>query len=214
MGLILSRFEWDWGPAEGSYLKALELYPGDPIVNQRYGIFLCRLGRHAEAVEAIRRARDLDPLSLTISNAVGVVLHMAGRYDEAIEQYRRNLELSESYYRTQYNLGRSYLELSQYEDAVTALDQARAMSGDRPYLGAMLGTLTAARDKPDGPKRFLRKFPSAVLRSMCRRRASRCFTWGWRISTPPSITPNELSSAIRTIFLPIQAFRCFINARA
>ena len=139
LGLIPSRFEWDWGAAEGSYLKALELYPGDPIANQRYGIFLCRMGRHDEAVEAIRRARDLDPLSLTISNAVGVIFHMAGRYDEAIEQYRRNLELSESYYRTQYNLGRSYLELSHYEDAVAALDQARAMSGDRPYLGAMLG---------------------------------------------------------------------------
>ncbi len=29
LGLILSRFEWNWEAAENSYLRALELYPGD-----------------------------------------------------------------------------------------------------------------------------------------------------------------------------------------
>ena len=139
LGLILSRFEWNWEVAENSYLRALELYPGDATANLRYSTYLSRMERHEEAIEAIRRARDLDPLSLTISNAVGVVLHMARRHGEAIEQFRRNLELPESYYRTFYNLGRSYRELSEYDKAVAALDQARAMSGDRPFLAAALG---------------------------------------------------------------------------
>ncbi len=139
LGLILSRFEWNWEEAESSYLRAVELYPGDATANQRYSIYLSRMGRHTEAVEVIRRAKDLDPLSLTISNAVGVVLHMAGHHSDAIEQFRRNLELSESYYRTFYNLGRSYLELGEHDKAVAAFDQARAMSGDRPFLAAALG---------------------------------------------------------------------------
>ena len=160
LGYIQSNIEWKWKDAEASYLKAVELYPGDATANQRYGIYLSRMGRHAEAIEAMRRAHDLDPLSLTINNALGVVLYMGGRYEEAVSQLRSNLELDESYYRTYYNLGRCYLQQSRFSDAVAAFEKALQFSGNNPYVLACLRRAQAAGGDREPAEQLLREFSS------------------------------------------------------
>ena len=160
LGYIQSNIEWKWQDAEASYLKALELYPGDATANQRYGIYLARMGRHGEAIEARRRAHDLDPLSLTINNARGVILYMGGRYQEAVSQLRSNLELDESYYRTYYNLGRCYLQQGRFSDAVAAFEKALQLSGNNPYLLAYLRRAQAAGGEREPAEQLLREFSS------------------------------------------------------
>ena len=158
LGFIQSNFEWKWKDAEASYLKAVELYPGDATANQRYGIYLSRMGRHAEAAEAMRLAHDLDPLSLTINNALGVVLYRAGQYQQAVSQLRSNLELDEAYYRTYYNLGRCYMQQRRFDDAVAAFEQALQLSGNNPYLQACLGCAKAAAGNTEPAEQLLRDF--------------------------------------------------------
>ncbi len=43
-----------------------------------------------EAIAAIKRARELDPLSLNINTNVGVFFYLARQYDQAIEECRKN----------------------------------------------------------------------------------------------------------------------------
>ena len=40
----------------------------------------------------MRRALELDPLSLIIQSGIGRILHFAGRFDEAVAQYRHVLQ--------------------------------------------------------------------------------------------------------------------------
>ena len=158
LGFIQSNFEWKWKDAEASYLKAVELYPGDATANQRYGIYLSRMGRHAEAIEAMHRAHDLDPLSLTINNALGVILYMGGQYEETVSQLRSNLELDETYYRTYYNLGRCYLQQGRFGGAVAAFEKALQLSGNNPYLLACLGRAQGAAGNREPAEQLLREF--------------------------------------------------------
>ena len=50
-------------------------------------------GRFEEAIAEMRRAQELDPLSVETNKTLGAVLFWAGRTDEAIAQYKKTLEL-------------------------------------------------------------------------------------------------------------------------
>jgi TolB-like protein/DNA-binding winged helix-turn-helix (wHTH) protein/Tfp pilus assembly protein PilF len=86
-------FDWDWSGAGASFARALELDPGRAPTLHAYAGFLSAQARHAEAVEAIDRARVLDPLSAAVNGDLGWYLYFARRYDDAIAQYKKALEL-------------------------------------------------------------------------------------------------------------------------
>jgi lipopolysaccharide biosynthesis regulator YciM len=54
------------------------------------------LGRHAEAVE-MRRALQLDPVSLRVGQSAGRALYLARPYTEAVERYKKTLELDPNF---------------------------------------------------------------------------------------------------------------------
>ena len=83
------RSEWDWRGAERSFRRALEL--GASETHHGYALFLSAAGRHGEAVEHIRLAEQLDPLSLPLKVNVGAVYQQARLYDRALEQFRHAL---------------------------------------------------------------------------------------------------------------------------
>lgn len=50
------------------------------------------IGRFDEAIQEIKLARDLDPLSVIINTDVGEILYFARRNEEAIAAYRGALQ--------------------------------------------------------------------------------------------------------------------------
>jgi TolB-like protein/DNA-binding winged helix-turn-helix (wHTH) protein/Tfp pilus assembly protein PilF len=86
-------YDWDWSGAGASFARALETDPGRAPTLHAYAGFLSAQGRHAEALAAIDRARQLDPLSAAVNGDLGWYLYFARRYDEAIAQYQKALEL-------------------------------------------------------------------------------------------------------------------------
>jgi TolB-like protein len=85
--------EFNWAAAERELQLAIELEPNYATAHQWYGELLSRLGRHDEAVAKLRKARELDPLSLIIASDTIYVLAFARRYDEALAQADRTLEM-------------------------------------------------------------------------------------------------------------------------
>jgi tetratricopeptide (TPR) repeat protein len=132
LGLVRSFYEWNWKAAGQEFKKAIELEKNNPNALSRYAIYLSRVGRHDEAIEHMEQARAMDPLSLNINNAVAVLYYMARRYGDAIERCETNLELSSTYYRTYWNLGRSRLAKAEFGPAVEALERARELSREKP----------------------------------------------------------------------------------
>lgn len=94
LGFVEAVYDWNWGGAERSFRRALELNSGS--VDARHALAMTVLapqGRIEEALDAIRAARRLDPLSPALSSNVADVLAFAGRYEDALEEYGRAIEL-------------------------------------------------------------------------------------------------------------------------
>jgi Tfp pilus assembly protein PilF len=138
LGLIRSFYEWDWTGAEEEFRRAVDLGPGNANEHLRYAAYLSRVGRHREAIREMERAREIDPLSLEVNNALAVTHYVARQYDKALRQLHSNLDLADDYYRTYWNLGRCYLEQGRFEEALDALQKARELSGNNPFMTAVL----------------------------------------------------------------------------
>jgi TolB-like protein/DNA-binding winged helix-turn-helix (wHTH) protein/tetratricopeptide (TPR) repeat protein len=85
---------WDWPSAERAFVTALDLDPNHARGRRWYGQFLAAMGRGAEAAQHVRRALELDPVSLaTHGSAAQVWLHTRD-VDRLLEQGHRILELN------------------------------------------------------------------------------------------------------------------------
>lgn len=95
-GHIRTIYEWDWRAAEQDLTRAIELNANYSIAHQFYGIFLTILRRNREAIEHLRIARDLDPLSLPINALLGFIYMRARQYESAIQACQSAIELDPS----------------------------------------------------------------------------------------------------------------------
>jgi serine/threonine-protein kinase len=67
LGLALF-FNWRWTEAKQEYLRAIALDPDYPTARQWYALWLQAVGRPEDALAEIKRARELDPLSVVIAD--------------------------------------------------------------------------------------------------------------------------------------------------
>lgn len=122
------NYEWDWvGAAEG-FKKAIEMDPRYPTAYQRYSLYLSAMGRPNESFAQIKKARDLDPLSISINVSLGWRLYLAREYDRAIGQLRNTLELDPNNEWARVNLGQAYAQKAEYEKAIEELRRAVELS--------------------------------------------------------------------------------------
>jgi tetratricopeptide (TPR) repeat protein len=82
-----------------------------------YGFaYLLPQGKFEEAVQEMKRALELDPLSLIINANIGATyLHMR-RYDLAVEQCKKTLEINTQFGPVHSNLGRAFEQKGMYEE--------------------------------------------------------------------------------------------------
>ena len=131
-------FEWNWTRAEHWFKRALELNPDYSTAHQWYAECHLALGCLDEAVAAITRAQDLEPLSVNINRHVGWMLCYARKYDSAIEQIQSTLELDSSNALLYHDLGLVYIHTNRPEESIAALKRANALSPDDPDTTAFL----------------------------------------------------------------------------
>ncbi|HEX7668012.1 MAG TPA: tetratricopeptide repeat protein, partial [Polyangiaceae bacterium] len=111
-------FDRDWKTAESQFQRALRLNPNYSGAHQSYATFLSRMGRFDEAIREVKRAQELDPLSLVGNVDVGLVLHFARRDDEAIPWFRRVLDMDPNFLRAHWGLGLALGEKRRYDEAI------------------------------------------------------------------------------------------------
>jgi len=66
-----------------NHLKALNLYPNDPLANNNYAASLANLGFNSEASKQYRKAYQLEPANLNVLSGLIDTLTFAGRVHEA-----------------------------------------------------------------------------------------------------------------------------------
>jgi tetratricopeptide (TPR) repeat protein len=136
---IACTFDADWSAADRGYRRAFGVNPNHATARQWWGMTLAGLGRHAEAAAEIRRALEIDPVSLRVGKAAGTILYLARRYAEAIEQYKKTLELEPNHAPTLIELGRVYTVLGRKAQALPELERAAQVSSRSSSSLAALG---------------------------------------------------------------------------
>ncbi|HKQ53900.1 MAG TPA: tetratricopeptide repeat protein [Pyrinomonadaceae bacterium] len=127
-------FDWDWSEAEKEYRRAVELNPNYPTARHWYALYLTAMGRHAEAVAEIKRAQELDPLSLPIGVGVGWHFFLTRSYDRAIAEYQGVLEMEPNFYMAHLWLGLAYAHKGLFAEALEEYERATALSGGGPLV--------------------------------------------------------------------------------
>ena len=129
-------YDWDWSGTEQELRQALVLNPGYATGHHWYALLLSALGRHDSAISEIRRAQELDPLSVIIVASAGWIQIHARKYGQAVTEFRRALELDSTSAPAHSGLGEIYEMQGRNEDALAEyLRVAKTTGGSFATLG-------------------------------------------------------------------------------
>ncbi|MFN2579307.1 MAG: alpha/beta fold hydrolase [Pyrinomonadaceae bacterium] len=139
LAYTLAEYYWDWDGAEKEFKRAIELKPDYAMAHHWYGfVYLVAMGLLDEAVAEIKRAHELDPLSLTISANLGSMFYLNGQYDEAIDQCLKTLELDQNFIYTHWHMAMAYEAKGSYEQAIAEFRKSVDLSGGSSETKALL----------------------------------------------------------------------------
>lgn len=139
LGLLAMNHDWDWPAAEREFKQAIALNPNYATAHHWYAEYLVAVGRSAEALAEIRRARELDPLSLIINTETGKILYYARHYDAAIEQLRETLKMDPEYEQAHIWLGSVYATTGHFDEAIAEFERTGGNSWSKGWLGYVYG---------------------------------------------------------------------------
>jgi len=126
------EYDWEWAAAEKEFLRGLELNPGYATGHQWYAEYLRAVGRQEEGLAEMKRALELDPLSLIINTSLGWQYVYARQYEKAIEQCRKTVEMEPGFRSAHWCLTDAYLAAGRGADAVPEIQAAAKLDGATP----------------------------------------------------------------------------------
>lgn len=118
--------------SEQFLLQALELGPNNANVMYTYSYLLNAQGRHEEALQAVAKAKVIDPLTVAYFNYQIISLYLLGRNEEAIQTVREALQLYPNVLRLYDFQGRIHVSEGRYQEAEAALLSGLRISKLRP----------------------------------------------------------------------------------
>jgi TolB-like protein/DNA-binding winged helix-turn-helix (wHTH) protein/Tfp pilus assembly protein PilF len=125
---------WNWPALEQDAHRALALNANSADAHLRYAHYLSNAGRHKEALEEVRRARKLDPLSRLVASLQGMFMYYAGQNGASIKELEETVELFPDFWIAHINLGKVYERTRRYDEALKEFARARNLSGSTESL--------------------------------------------------------------------------------
>jgi len=149
------NYDWDWAGAADGFRRAIQMDPRYATAYQRYSLYSIAMGRFDDSFEQIKKARDLDPLSISINSSYGWRLYLARQYDRSIAQLRDTLEMDPSYEWAHLILGQAYEQKRELQLAVTELRKALELSHNSPLMISALAHAYAISGNAGEARRLL-----------------------------------------------------------
>ena len=146
LGLI-NNLSWNWAEAEKEFRTAIDLNSNYPTVHHWYSIYLQDMGQQDQALTEIKRALELDPLSIPIGINLGCKYLSMGEPETAIDHFRTAIELDPNFWHGHLWLGITYLVQRRNDDALSELQKSVALSNKANQALSFLGYAYATTSK-------------------------------------------------------------------
>jgi TolB-like protein/DNA-binding winged helix-turn-helix (wHTH) protein/Flp pilus assembly protein TadD len=131
-------FDWDLKSAEAEFRRAIELNPSYATAHHWYAWHLSLSGSNVNAIAEMKKAKNLDPVSLIINADLAELLLIAHFPDESIEQSRKTIEMDVNFALAHNQLAVAYLQRRRQDEAIAELQKAVQLSSGSPTCTANL----------------------------------------------------------------------------
>jgi TolB-like protein/Tfp pilus assembly protein PilF len=148
-------YEFDLAGARKEYERAIRLNPNDATAHHWFATdVLTSAGEQTRELAEMKRALELDPLSLIINANLGMAYLYNGRLDEAIEQFRKVIEMDSRFYSAQRDYALALELQGKIPEAIAQCEKAAAITDDPAALG-LLGHLYGVAGRKDEARKIL-----------------------------------------------------------
>jgi adenylate cyclase len=159
----ISAWEYDWKGAERGFLRALEFGPSIRDVLFLYSYFyLIPMRRLDEALAAMQKEQELDPLSSAAYVYLGYIYILLKHYDRAIELSRNALELDPNTPAAYSFIGYAHTMKGEPDEAIRIYDTIKPFLRSIPLLQGDLGTVYAMAGRTSEAHRILEELHTAA----------------------------------------------------
>lgn len=155
LAFIETYYDFDWLEAEREFKKSIELNPNYATAHHWYALLLSLKGEYDRAIEEIKRAQELDPLSIIINTNVGWIYYFARQYENAIDQFQKTLEMDPNFAVTHLRLGRTHIQKGSFEKGIEELQRAVSLSPESTEILAALGHAYAVSGKNEEARKII-----------------------------------------------------------
>jgi adenylate cyclase len=161
LAVLADIFDFDASLSMREFEKAIALNPNYATAHHWFGNSLLEaIGDFDRSIAEMKRAVELDPLSIAINVDLGVSYYYAGRYQDGIVQIRKALDLDANSYYVHSNLG-EVLELSgDLLGAIAEYEKSVALDSD-PFPLALLGHAQALAGNRAGALKILQQLAAS-----------------------------------------------------
>ena len=164
LGQVLVSYDFDFEGSTREFERAITLNPNYATAHHWYGSGPpLSLGEFDRAIAELKRAQQLDPLSLIINADLGSGFVTARRYDDAIAQLRKTIEMDPHFYYAHWNLGEALELKGQLREAFAEYKKAAELNDD-PLVLSLVAQAEAKLGQRDDARKMLEQLEQLATR--------------------------------------------------
>jgi serine/threonine-protein kinase len=153
--------DWDWHGAEREFQIAIGVDPRYATAHHWYATScLVPLGRLDEALDEMRIAQSLDPVSSIVARDVAMIHAYRRDYEAALEQCDHTIELNPHFSPAYWALGMIQEQRRDLDEAIAAFQRAIDLSPNSPRMHAGLARTLALSGRKTDALASLRRLES------------------------------------------------------
>jgi serine/threonine protein kinase/tetratricopeptide (TPR) repeat protein len=164
LGVIAWIYDWDPVTAEQELLRAIVLRPQYSYAHAWYAMLLAVLQRAEESIQAISRARQLDPLFPIVALCAARSYYWLGQFDRAQQEVDALLEINPGYQLAYTWLARILGAQGRADEALKVMQQAESLGRESVVVRGFLGWAYGRAGQPDRARAILAELEADTQR--------------------------------------------------
>jgi len=164
LGILEHYYGWDLDAEERHLKNAYERDPQSATSLSWLALCLASVPRLPEAMDAVRRALELEPHAANHWCTLGWVHYHAGAFDDAAREQARAVSLDPHALFPAWSLGVTHLARGAHDEALKALTTALAVGGQQSDTLSLLGAAYAEAGQEAGARQVLQELTERSAR--------------------------------------------------